>query len=89
MSRACRTLFAAPAVARSLAVVATAALLTCAAWAEPGGAAAEPSEPALRALRPRQPAGPPSLYELPPETPVGRIVVKFHEGASACEAASC
>ncbi len=68
--------FQVPVFAPLFALLAALCLLTAATWTP--AAAATPDQ---LGLKPRQPAGPASLYALPPETPVERIVVKFQEGS--------
>jgi hypothetical protein len=69
------------ALVRTLAALALLSALTATAWAAPAQPVGKPDVPAAQGLRPRQPAGPASLFVLAPETPVDRIVVKFHEGS--------
>jgi serine protease len=67
-------------VFRGVVALAAGLCLAGTAWAVPNNAPVDPPAVNGQELVPRKPAGPPALYELPPETAISHVVIKFHEG---------
>lgn len=67
-------------VFRGVVALAAGLCLAGTAWAVPNKAPFDPPSANGQELVPRKPAGPPALYELPPETAISHVVIKFHEG---------